>query len=142
MSNPFDFTYYNETNDFEFHTNFGKEHYVDDTEIGKKYLKFTVKYTQRNHDGYCSAYDFEREDINIANSKTHILTFYTKIPEYLCINNEINHNLIDNDSKLISNLETEDLFFDWTEHSLCDGSGCCNLYDSYKPIKIEYIEII
>lgn len=142
MSNPIAFCKHNSYYDFQ--TNFGQEHYVKEPEEGKTYLKFTIRYIERTHDGYCSGYDFERtDDVEIANKKINILKLYFDIPKYLCDENgNIKREYLRDESSLISNYETEDLFFDWTNHSNCDGSGYCNLFDTYIPIMIEYVKIV
>lgn len=142
MSNPIAFTKYSGYYDFQ--TDFGQEHYVKDPEEGKTYLKFTIRYIERTHDGYCSGYDFDNtDDVEIAKQQIKILTVYFDIPKYLCDENQnLKSEHIRDESSLISNYETEDLFFDWTNHSNCEGSGYCNLHDTYIPISIEYVKIV
>ncbi len=143
MNNPiaFDYTFCKKT--ALFRNDFGRNHYAQVPEKGKEYLKFKIRCIERVHDGYCSYWKFEEgcDDINIkeVNNKIVYITMYFDIPKYFYDKDMKIKNELLQDNLLIDTNETEDLFFEFTNHSDCDGSGVCNLYDTYIPVSIEYV---
>jgi hypothetical protein len=103
-------------------------------------LRFNIRHIQRQHDGYCSEYNYQLTD-NIENALTQIkiITFDIPVPKYLLNKDGLLKVSIDNNFNLLNCHETEKLFEEWTTVSNCDGSGCCRLYDSYIPLNIQYI---
>ncbi len=153
--NPFEFNhgpffgeYGTPTGPYIFVTQFGKSHFTDDPVVGGKYLKMTVRYVQRSHDdeGYCSYYNFSEDDPELPAYVVddEILTVYMCIPEELCdTDGFLKEIYIDDEKELVKdNEDTEPYYESWTTHSDCRGSGVCNLYDSYVPVRIEYVEIV
>jgi hypothetical protein len=108
---------------------------------GISHLKFTIRHIERSHDGYCSGYGFGdgNDDINDADSEIKIITLCVPIPQYLTDNKGKLKVSVDNNFNLNNNDDTEKLFEEWTGSSNCEGSGYCGLYDTYIPIKIQYI---
>lgn len=148
MPNPFEFHYDSRLNDYDFATALGKSHWAEETTVGQSYLKMRVRYTERRHSGYCSDYNFEaHDDATKYDLEDEILTVYMKIPaEFLEADGSFKAALLDADSNLSEDHEdTEDFYEPWTSSADCvstGGSGCCNLYDSYVPITIEYVGIV
>lgn len=115
-----------------------------DLQVGKKYLKVYCRVIQRNHEGYCSAIDFagSSDDSGFV-TYAYKRKYYYEVPE-VWHNGDTSESVmatIVKDGILIRNEDTEALFEDWFEHSDCDGSGCCYMYDTFIPYKIEYVEI-
>lgn len=139
MSNPIAFSYYNKM--VTFRNDFGSNYYAEVPEKGKEYLKFKIRCIERNHDdnGYCSLHNFKYDDIGIANSNIKYITMYFDIPKYFCDKDMKIKNELLQDNLLLDRDETEDLFFEFTNKSNCNGSGACHLYDTYIPVSIEYV---
>lgn len=162
MPNPFEFYYDSRLDDYDFATALGKSHWTEETTVGQSYLKMRVRYTERRHSGYCSDYNFEAHDDatkydleddepavhTVSVKQRHeILTVYMKIPaEFLEADGSFKVALLDADGNLSEDHEdTEHFYESWTNSTECvstGGSGCCNLYNSYVPITIEYVGIV
>jgi hypothetical protein len=148
MPNPFEFHYDARLDDYDFATPLGKSHWTEETVIGQSYLKMRVRYTERRHSGYCSDYDFEaHDDASKWDLEDEILTVYMKIPaEFLNTDGSFKAELLDGDGNLSQEHDNTESFYEsWVIASDCvsaGGSGCCNLYDSYVPISIEYVGIV
>ena len=109
---------------------------------GETLLKMTVKCIYRNHDGYCSGFEYKRDNDSFIKKREELISFYFYVPnEFLDEENKkIKKEIIDSESNIIESKITKRIFKDWRIKSNCEGSGCCNLFDTYKPVKIEYIE--
>ncbi len=113
--------------------------WIEEPNEGDVLFKMTMRVIRREHGGYCSDYDFEGRDCkDDFVSKDIIKTVYFKIPEPNVF--ELNSDNIQ-DGEVIENDDTEPYFLEWTEPSDCDGSGYCQLNDTFIPIKIEYVQI-
>ena len=114
--------------------------------VGEIVLKMTVRCIFRTHDGYCSGFEFFGDEDDMKkwlHQKSEICSIYFNIPdEFLDEETKtIRSDILDDDSNIIENEITEIVFKEWTVHSKCNGSGVCNLYDTYIPLKIEYVKI-
>jgi hypothetical protein len=130
IENPFAFEY---DIDFCFTTDYGRQHYIEDPDVGETYLKMTVLCKNRSHDGYCSSYhDGE------AYVEERLLTIYMKIPDFMYTDDKkLNRSFFDEEWCLINKTNTASYFMDWSYPSInCEGSGCCELTDTYIPLKI------
>lgn len=142
--NPFEFSYYR--HNIIPITDYASRNIVRDIHEGDVVLKMSVKIILRKHEGHCSDIEYDSDDDDTPNyiSKKEIfIAFYFKIPdEFLSINGKILEDILDDDSNIILNETTERIFKEWISHSDCSpGSGCCNLYDTYIPISVEYVVI-
>jgi hypothetical protein len=103
---------------------------------GEAYLKVHLHVIHRYHDGYCS-------DCGDAYEEIETLYNYYIVPENLkdpvlgefptdAYNSE---GLVSKEHPLM-----ELLFEEWDIYG-CHGSGVCGNYDTYIPVKIEYVKI-
>ena len=139
-NNPIRFYYYN--GKMKPLTGYAERNIIDPN-IGDTVLKLTIKCIFKNHDGYCSSFDFYDYKDEIIHSNEQIKQLYINLPtEFLDEETQnIRSDILDDDSNIIENEISEILFKEWNGHSDCNGSGCCHLYDTFIPIKIEYVKI-
>ena len=139
MSSEFSFLFSNE--ETRKHNPVAKMNWIEEPETGEVLLKMTLRVIKREHGGWCSEHDFSSEDFTEGeNDKIYstvtIKTIYFKFPE------GFDEDWVDEECCVIENEDTEPLFKEWREHSDCEGSGYCNLQDTFIPIKIEYVKIV
>ena len=138
-SNPFKFVYTSSKKiKFDPESN-GKSLRVIKQESGKYYLKCTYIVYFRSHDGYCSQVeDCDKSGYELETQKLVVL--YFSIPSDLIDElGSINHNLLDNESNLINNEQTDHYYKTWTNQSACSGSCECGYTDLYWP---QFIEVV
>jgi len=136
--NPFLFEYDCEKNSINFSLPYGIDNNIPYPKVGDILFKMTVRVFIKEHDGYCSYFEGDESAGDNVHSRSENIAFYFQIPEKF--KDKINDLIVN--GELLETDDTQFLFKEWTYHSNCKGSGACNFYDTYEPIKIEYVEII
>jgi hypothetical protein len=146
--NPLSFSC-NEIAGFDFFHDLGKKSYVfhDDVVSGERYLKMVVRYVERSHNDEsdaCSLYGFDENEENEEYALDPVeLTVYFKIPTDWCdTEGRLRDEYMDDEWELKKDHEdTENMYTSWKAHAWCNGSGYCNLHDSYEVKSITYVMI-
>ena len=115
---------------------------------GKKYLKVLLRIIKRDHDGYCSGLDFtsDQDEEDYIERNTTVETRYYTVPNE--VQEETTEELKEGTYNSEGDVEPDNedvacLFEFWRQASDCKGGcGCCGLYDTYIPLKVEYVFIV
>lgn len=114
---------------------------------GQVYLKVHCRVIKRTHDGYCSGIDFSpsQEEDDYVDSKIVTETFYCTVPKDVqdTATGRLMSGSYDSEGNVSQDHEWAScLFADWHKPSECDGSGYCNMYDTFVPLEIKYIQCV